>query len=89
MGLLQVGPCHLEEVLFCAEHGGGRIVNVEEALQVAECVRLAHRPGRLVRQCDAVPPADGEGQFRLERALDVDMEFGLGCSLDPADEFDW
>ena len=89
MGLLEIGPGHLKEVLFCAEDRGGRIVDVEEALQVAESVCLSHRPGRLVRQGDAVPPADGEGQFRLERALDVDMEFGLGCSLDPADEFDW
>ena len=77
MGPLEIRPRQIMEVLFGVEHRSGGIVDVEKALQVGEGKRLSQRLRRFVRQRNAIAVADLEGQLRLERALDVHMEFGL------------
>jgi len=61
-GLLKVGPGHVVEVLLLEQHAG------------AGAQRLDARVG----QRNAVARCQPEDQFRLQRALDVDVQLGLG-----------
>ena len=74
----QIGHGHVEEVLLLQQHAGAGVVDVEEALQVGERVGRAQRLDARVRQRDAIALGQREDQLGLERALDVDVQFGLG-----------
>ena len=78
LGPLQIRPGQLEKVLLVEEHGRGGVVDVQKTLQVAEGVGTPHRLGIGVGEGDAVAFADREGHLGLQRALDVEMQFGLG-----------
>ena len=77
-GPLEIGPGHVEEVLLVKQHGSRSVVDVKEALEIAEGVGPSHRSRIGVGERHPVAASDGKGQFRLERALDVEMEFGFG-----------
>ena len=79
----QVGRREVVEVLRGAEHRHAGVVEVEERLQVAEGVGALQRRDVGERQPDAVARRELEGELRLERALDVDVQLGLG---QPGDE---
>ena len=56
-----------------------RVVDVEERLQVGEHVGARCTASDVgVRQRDAVAPGELEHQLGLERALDVEVQLGLG-----------
>ena len=75
---LEVGPGHVEEVGLLDEHAGPGVVDVQEALQVGEGIGRTQRLHARVGQRDAVARRQPEDQLRLERALDVDVQLGLG-----------
>ena len=79
----QVRRREVGEVLLGHEHGAARVVQVEERLEIVEHVRRAHRLDVRVRQRDAVARRELEHQLRLERALDVQVQLGLGQALQP------
>ena len=83
---LEIRPCQVMKIGFRAEHRRGGVVDVKKALQVGEGKRLPQRLRRFIRQRDAVAAADLEGEFRLERALDVDMQLRLGRPRDEGGE---
>ena len=60
------------------QHAGAGVVDVEEALQVGEGVGRAQRLDAGVGQRHAVALRQREDQLGLERALDVDVQLGLG-----------
>ncbi len=80
--LLQVGPGEVVEVLLADQHVHALIVEVEEALEVVEPVGRPHLLDRGVGEGDAVPFGQREHQLRLQRALDVEMQLGLGQAGD-------
>ena len=77
-GALEVRPGHGVEVALGDQHAGARVVDVQEALQVAERVGLAQRLDVGVGQLDAVAGGQLEDQLGLQRSLDVDVQLGLG-----------
>jgi hypothetical protein len=78
LGAQQVGPRHVVEVLLAQQHAGAGVVDVQEGLQVGEGVSLAQVLDAAVRQGHAIALRQLEDQFGLQRAFDVDMQFGLG-----------
>jgi len=86
VGSCQIRPGQVEEVLARDEHGAGRVVDVEERLQIAELVRRPDLLERAERQSDAVPGGQMKGQLRFERALQVDMQLDLGQAVDQVGE---
>ncbi len=77
-GALEVGHRQVEEVLLAQQRGGTGVVQVEEALQVAEGVGGAGFLDAGPGQGDAVARGQGEHQLRFQGALDVQVQFGLG-----------
>ena len=75
---LEIGHGEIVEVLFGLQHPRALIIDVEEVLQVGEGVGGAHLFHRLEWEADLVALGQGEHQFGLEAALDVNVEFGLG-----------
>jgi hypothetical protein len=78
VGALEVRPGHVVEVLLVQQHAGPGVVDVEEGLQVGEGVGRAQRLDARIGEREPVPLRQRENEFRLERALDVDVELGLG-----------
>ena len=76
-----VGAGHVVKILLGLEHQGACVVDVKKALQVVKHIGLAQRLHRGVRQHHAVARGHGKHQFRLQRALDVHMQLGLGHAL--------
>ena len=74
----QVGPGHVVEVLLLQQHAGAGVVDVQEALQVGEGVGAAQLLHARVGNLHAVALGQREDQLGLERALDVDVQLGLG-----------
>jgi len=79
---LQVGPGQVVEVLLLAQHGTGGVIDVEERLQVGEHIRAPEGLDRVIWQGDAVAPGQLEHERRLQGALDVQVQFGLGDGVD-------
>ena len=80
-GLEEVGPGHVVKVLLFQQDRGPGVVDVEEALQVGEGIGRTQGFDAGVAQRDAVALRQGEDQFRLQRALNVHVQLGLGHSL--------
>jgi hypothetical protein len=74
----KVGPGHVVEVLLLQQHAGASVVDVEKALQVGEGVGRAQGLHAGVGQRHAVALGQREDHLRLQRALDVDVQLGLG-----------
>ena len=76
-GPLQVGPCQVVKVLLVQQHRHALIIDVQEFLQVREgicCLGVIERfEGRLY----SVALSNLHHQFRLEAALDVQVQFGF------------
>ncbi len=77
----QIGTGQLIEIALAAQHVHALIVEIEEVLQVAEVVGGAQGLDRVVRQGDAVSLGQGEGELRLQAALDVEVQLGLGQAV--------
>ena len=77
-GAFEIGPGHVVEILLVQQHAGAGVVDVEEALQVGEGVGAAQLFHARVGNGDAVALRQREDQLGLERALDVDVQLGLG-----------
>ena len=75
---LQVGPGHVEEVLFLDQDAGPGVVDVQEALEVLKGVCGSQGLYAGIGQGHPVATGQLEDQLRLEGALDVDVEFRLG-----------
>ena len=75
---LQIGPGHVVEVLLGQEHAGAGVVDVQKALQVSEGIGAAQVVHAGIGQREAIALRHLEDQLGLERAFDVDMQFGLG-----------
>ena len=58
------------------------IINIQEGLQIGEFVGFARLCNRLVRQPDVVSFGQRKHHFRLEGALDVQMQLSLGDTMD-------
>jgi hypothetical protein len=76
--LLKVGPGHVVEILLLQQHAGAGVVDVEKALQVGEGIGATQRFHTRVRQRHPVALRQREDHLRLQRALDVNMQLGLG-----------
>ena len=74
---IEVGDSEIAKVLPGPQYVARRVVDVEEVLQVAEVVRGLHRCYVWVGQRDVVATGEREHQLRLQRSLDVDVQFGL------------
>ena len=79
---LQISPGEIVEILLGDQHRHALIVDVEEILQVAKLIRLAQRLDRGIGQPDAIAARQGEHQFRLQAALDVDVQLAFRQPFD-------
>jgi hypothetical protein len=77
-GLLQIGEAEVEEILLGQQHRCAGVVDVEKALQIGERIRRAQRLDARVGQLHAVALRQREDHLGFERALDVDVQLGLG-----------
>jgi hypothetical protein len=71
----QVRPGHVGEIIRGPEYGHIAVVQVQERLQVDEVIVPAQLFDISIRQLDAVAFGEPEDQLRLQRSLDVDVEF--------------
>ena len=79
---LQIGPGQIVEILLRDQHRHALIIDVEEILQVRELIGPAQRLDRRIGQRNAVAARQREHQFRLEAALDVNVQFAFGQTRD-------
>jgi len=75
---LEVGQSQIVEVRLGQEHGHAFVVLGEERGEIVEVVGCAHLVRRGIGQLEAVAGRQLELQLRFERALDVQVELGLG-----------
>src|SRR5260370_33399971 len=75
MGSVQVGRRERMEVALIAKDVRPRIINIQERLQVRKTVGLAQRFDRRIAEGYSVFAGEVEHHLRLERALDVQMQF--------------
>ena len=78
----EIGEREILEILLGLEDVGSLVADVEKVLEVGEGVGLADFIHRLERHRDLVAAAELEHLLGLERALDVEVEFGLGQAAD-------
>ena len=78
----EIGEREILEILLGLEDVGALVADVEKVLEVGEGVGLADFLHRLERDGDLVAAAELEHLVGLERALDVEVEFGLGQAAD-------
>src|SRR5450830_514628 len=88
-GTLQVGPGHVVEILLFQQHAGAGVVDVEKALQIGEGIRPAQAVHIGVGQAHAIALGQGKDQLGLERALDVDVQLGLGHAAQQLGQAGW
>ena len=74
----EIAPRQFGEIVAGEQHGHGRVVEVEERLQVVEVVLSRELGHAGVRQFDAVARGELERELGLQCALDVEVELGLG-----------
>lgn len=77
----EVGEHQIGEVLAGAQHAHELVVQVEEGLQVGEIVAGAQIVKSVERQGDAVAFRHSQGEFRFQRAFDMQVKFGFGQAL--------
>ncbi len=82
----QISPGHVKKVLLVQQNAGACIINVEEGLQIGESIGRAQGFDRRIGQFHAIAFGQGKDQFRLERTLDMDVQFGLGHVFDQFDQ---
>ena len=75
---LEIGPGQVVEVALDEEHLRALVVDVEKVLQPGELVGPADLAHGAEAQRHPVALRDLEHQLRLERALDVQVQLGLG-----------
>ena len=63
---VEVRHAHVEEVVLADQHAGARVVDVEEALQVAKRVRRAQRFDGRIRKRDPVALCEPKDELGLE-----------------------
>ena len=80
----QVGPGQFVEIPLVEEHARALVIDIEEILETVEIIGRAQALDRVVGQGDTVARRQGEHHFGLERAFDMDMQLGLGQSIDEA-----
>ncbi len=83
LAALQVGPGQVVEVLLGAQHVGALVIQVEELLQVVEGIGTAQGLHIGPGQGDLVALGQGEQQLGLQRAFQVQVQFGLGQGVQP------
>ena len=81
-GALQVGPHEVVEVLLRLQDGRSLVVDVQERLEVGELVRAPYLLDRGEGQRQPVALGQAEHHLRLQRALDVQVQFHLGQAPD-------
>ena len=77
---LQIGPGQIIEILFRDQHGHALIIDVEKILQVRKLIGLAQRLDRRIGQRNAIATRQRKHQFRLEAALDMNVQFAFGSA---------
>ena len=77
LGTQKICPRHVEEILLGDQHAGASVIDIQKALQIAECIGGAQCIDIGVRQADAIALPERKDQLRLQRAFDVDVQFGL------------
>ena len=78
MGTLKIGPRHVKKIGLVQQHAGTRVVDVQKTLQIGERVGCSQRFHSGVGQRNAIALRQRKNQFRLQRALDVDVQLCLG-----------
>ena len=76
-GSFEIGDCKIAEILFGLEHASARIIDVEKVLQARETICRAHLLDGPERNVGLVALCESEHEFRLETALDVQVQFGF------------
>src|SRR5687768_3817742 len=82
MGAFQVRKGQGLEIVRISQDRGAFVIDVEKRLQIAEVVRLAQRLYRGELEPHAMLLRQGEEHLRLEAALDVKVQLGLGQATD-------
>ena len=77
-GTRQIGMRHVVEILLGAQHRSACVVQVEETLQPVKHIGALQRGNVRIGERNAVAPRKRKDQFRLQRALDMHVQFGLG-----------
>ncbi|MND73926.1 hypothetical protein D3C80_655120 [compost metagenome] len=83
LAALQVSPGQVVEILFGAQYVGATVIKVEEFLQVVEGVGCPQGFDIAPWQGDLVAFGQGEQQLRLQRTLQVQVQFSLGQGIKP------
>jgi hypothetical protein len=81
-GLLEVGHGQVVEVLLLQQHAHALVVHGQEGGQVVEVVGGPHLLHRAVGELQAVAGGQLELELGLQRALEVEMQLGLGHCFD-------
>ena len=74
----QVGVGHVVKIGLGAQHQRARMVDVKKVLQVVKHIGAAQRFDIRVRHGQAVALRQRKHQLRLQRAFNMDVQFGLG-----------
>lgn len=83
LAALQVGPGQVVEILLGAQHVGTGVIQVEKLLQVIEGIGRTQGLDIGPGQGDLVAFGQGEQQLGLQRAFQVQVQFGLGQGVQP------
>ena len=78
----EIGGGQVVKILLVEQDRRRSVVNIEEGLEVVKIVSTAHGVHIRIGNGNAVAPGDGEHQFRLERAFDMDVQFGFRQGAD-------
>ncbi|MNJ71057.1 hypothetical protein D3C77_675600 [compost metagenome] len=76
--LLQVGPGQVVEILLGTQYIGATVVQIEKFLEIAEGIGATQGIDIAPGQRDLVALGQAEQQFGLQRAFEVQVQFGLG-----------
>src|SRR5881392_3678159 len=83
-GLSEISPRDVEEITIMTKHAAPLVINVEEGLQIGKCIGFPDFVRRIKREMDPVPQRQLKHQLRLERALNMQVQLGLGHAFDEA-----
>ncbi|EET44348.1 hypothetical protein NEISICOT_01819 [Neisseria sicca ATCC 29256] len=78
----EIGGGQVVKILLVEQDRRRSVVNIEEGLEVVKIVSAAHGVYIRIGNGNAVASGDGEHQFRLERAFDMDVQFGFRQGAD-------
>ena len=74
----EISHRHVMEILLGDQHAGAGVVDVQKALQIGEGISAAQFLHAGIGKRHAVALGQRKDQFWLQRAFDVDVQFGLG-----------